>query len=890
MAQSQQATLNLKIAIDVIDNASAAINNLAANLNNLRNAIHNVNVKLPQANANFNAFRRNVLDLSMALREAALVVMLFGGALLGIGGGIAKAGLGMEELRQRTTAAFANLLQSAEKARALYADLQTFAVKSPFNMEETVKLSQRLLAMGFDAKDLLNTLTAIANAAGVAGGGTDRFVRIGDAVGKMLAEGKVHMRRINQLAAANLNVWPVLEKGFGKTRAQLIAMMRSAKGLASKPVVDLLLRTWEGDPTTAFGKQYASMMDAMIQFISGRIEQIRDSISNLLGDLLAPLYQWVVTILRWVAEFLGRVWDLWQALKKAHPTIAKVIAILFSLQVAGTIVFGALIVAVGGVLVALSSVAFFLGVLFTSLSALQTLTAPGAIAALFAQIPPLITAIWGAVRGMVTMRGVLLLLPRAFWFLTKAIWGAIWALVRWIVVKIAAFWEIAVIAAAILALAYAFGLLGKHGEGTTGRLGRMGAAVARVADSIRRLWNGVRSVRNDIKFLGATLLIATAAAVLGQYQVAAFVAVAGVLIYALTRLYIAYLRALGAAMEWASGLRNSVASGLRAILDEITGFFPRMYHSGRELFRQFVRGMSVEHSPLGRVLKRILTWIDEHLPHSPAKRGPLKTLDETGPGLIGTLARGIRKSVGVARKAAVSVGAAITSGMRPHPKALTVTPDIPRLPAPKLPAPKWKIERPPDSGGSEPWLPRLPMRKVPVAPGVTGIRPMPHVPARPLTSRPPGVWPPVILVGGPLTSGRPGSLPAGAPLTGGTPPSVLPRIPWPKLPVGPSLITPSPRARVRIRPAPEPRVTIRPLPEAPPCGTTLYPIPNLPDPTSGVASTGGSRLAVNGRSIGNGTVSAEQVAENEWVIRIRTDKTSEMLRSSYHRARQQVGF
>jgi len=32
------------------------------------------------------------------------------------------------------------------------------------------------------------------------------------------------------------------------------------------------------------------------------------------------------------------------------------------------------------------------------------------------------------------------------------------------------------------------------------------------------------------------------------------------------------------------------------------------------------------------------------------------------------------------------------------------------------------------------------------------------------------------------------------------------------------------------------------------------------------------------------------VAENEWVIRIRTDKTSEMLRSSYHRARQQVGF
>ena len=202
------------------------------------------------------------------------------------------------------------------------------------------------------------------------------------------------------------------------------------------------------------------------------------------------------------------------------------------------------------------------------------------------------------------MRGVLLLLPRAFWFLTKAIWGAIWALVRWIVVKIAAFWEIAVIAAAILALAYAFGLLGKHGEGTTGRLGRRGAAVARVADSIRRLWNGVRSVRNDIKFLGATLLIATAAAVLGQYQVAAFVAVAGVLIYALTRLYIAYLRALGAAMEWAPGLRNSVASGLRAMLDEITGFFPRMYHAGRELFRQFVR-MSVEHSPLGRVLKGI---------------------------------------------------------------------------------------------------------------------------------------------------------------------------------------------------------------------------------------------------------------------------------------------
>jgi len=65
--------------------------------------------------------------------------------------------------------------------------------------------------------------------------------------------------------------------------------------------------------------------------------------------------------------------------------------------------------------------------------------------------------------------------------------------------------------------------------------------------------------------------------------------------------------------------------------------------AGGKLIEAIAQGMDANGKLLPGTLVKILQIVDEYLPHSPAKRGPLARLGEVGPGFIQTISKGLEQ-------------------------------------------------------------------------------------------------------------------------------------------------------------------------------------------------------------------------------------------------------
>jgi len=63
--------------------------------------------------------------------------------------------------------------------------------------------------------------------------------------------------------------------------------------------------------------------------------------------------------------------------------------------------------------------------------------------------------------------------------------------------------------------------------------------------------------------------------------------------------------------------------------------------AGEKLIEAIAQGMDKSGRLLPGTMAKILAIVNEYLPHSPAKRGPLSTLDQVGPGMIETIVKGL---------------------------------------------------------------------------------------------------------------------------------------------------------------------------------------------------------------------------------------------------------
>lgn len=168
------------------------------------------------------AFSPKTLGISSnVLAGVAAGVAAVGASLSGLGAYCVKAAGGFQNVQVAMT----NMLGSGEKAQAFLQDLQEFAARTPFEFNGLAQSSQKLLAFGFTAEQIIPTMTAIGDAAAALGAGQEGVDRITMALGQMAAKGKIQSEEMLQLTEAGIPAWQLLADTIGTSIPEAMDMV-----------------------------------------------------------------------------------------------------------------------------------------------------------------------------------------------------------------------------------------------------------------------------------------------------------------------------------------------------------------------------------------------------------------------------------------------------------------------------------------------------------------------------------------------------------------------------------------------------------------------------------------------------------------------------------------
>lgn len=199
---------------------------------------------------------------------------------------------------EQATIGFTTMLGSGEKAKAFLEDLENFAARTPFQFPDLVAASQRMLALGFQAKEVVPMLTAVGNAAAAMGMGTEGINRIILALGQMRAKAKVSGEEMRQLTEAGIPAWEILAQAMGKSTAEVMKL--SEKGLIpADQAIQALVAGME--------ERFPGMMDKMADTFEGATSTIRDNVNLLIKDMTEGAFEGLKNLLIAVRDWTDKV-------------------------------------------------------------------------------------------------------------------------------------------------------------------------------------------------------------------------------------------------------------------------------------------------------------------------------------------------------------------------------------------------------------------------------------------------------------------------------------------------------------------------------------------------------------------------------------------------------
>ena len=191
------------------------------------------------------------------------------GGLAGIAGIGATAAWGVKLSAQAETArvAFTTLTGSAETARTLIADLQTFSAGTPFTLPGIQESARQLLAYGRTAEQLPADLAVLGD---IAAGTGKPLEQLADIYGRVRTEGRATGETLQRLFAAGVPINEALAESMGIAKGEV-------KGLVSEGKVGFAEFARALELTTQAGGMFAGSMTAQSQTVAGMWSTLTDN-------------------------------------------------------------------------------------------------------------------------------------------------------------------------------------------------------------------------------------------------------------------------------------------------------------------------------------------------------------------------------------------------------------------------------------------------------------------------------------------------------------------------------------------------------------------------------------------------------------------------------------
>lgn len=172
--------------------------------------------------------------------------------------------------------AFQTLLKDGEKAKAMLADIYTFAKETPFGIFDTSENAKRLLAFGFAAEKIIPTLRTVGDAVSALGTGNAGLDRITYALGQIQTKGRLMTQEMNQLSESFIGGWKYLAEGLGKTEAQVMDMTEK-RLIDSETALRLIMEGIQRD--------FGGGMAARMKTLGGQWDMLKQSMQNFFISL-----------------------------------------------------------------------------------------------------------------------------------------------------------------------------------------------------------------------------------------------------------------------------------------------------------------------------------------------------------------------------------------------------------------------------------------------------------------------------------------------------------------------------------------------------------------------------------------------------------------------------
>lgn len=307
--------------------------------------IINTENKLKQLNleaSKWTQMSRNLSDMSSKMTAFGNKVSDVGKKVSVLSAAIAglfTAGVKYNADIETSTKAFETFIGSAEEAAEAIEKIRKASETSPFDTKELIRANQLLITTGEDAEDVRKTISALADAIALTGGGNDELSRMASNLQQIKNAGKATSMDIRQFAYAGIDVYGILSETTGKNVEELKKMDITYEELSKA------LQKASSD-----GGKYYNGQAKMADTLNGKINQLKKTFTDLLGELSESL---MPTINRITSGLKGIV-DWFKQLDPAQKELITKIGIAVALLGPALIIIGK-IIAFGGTIVALAA-------------------------------------------------------------------------------------------------------------------------------------------------------------------------------------------------------------------------------------------------------------------------------------------------------------------------------------------------------------------------------------------------------------------------------------------------------------------------------------------------------------------------------------------------------
>lgn len=239
---------------------------------------------------------------SLAKGGMSVLAGAIGSVTAALGAG-AVAGLKYNASIETYQTSFEVMTGSAEKAAEVIERLKKVGAETPFELPDLADTTQLLMNYGLTADEAMDKMMMLGD---ISQGSADKMSRIAMAYGQMSSAGKVQLEDIKQMIEAGFNPLQEISESTGESMSSLYD--RISKGTLS---VDEITASMER-ATSAGGKYYQSMQKQS-QTFSGMISTLKDNAQQLLGEVVQPISDSMVsTLLPAAIDAIDQMTDAFQ--------------------------------------------------------------------------------------------------------------------------------------------------------------------------------------------------------------------------------------------------------------------------------------------------------------------------------------------------------------------------------------------------------------------------------------------------------------------------------------------------------------------------------------------------------------------------------------------------